>query len=278
MADKLVFNNSLIMPQIIEPGTHNIVLTTKEGKTVTKSLTFSKSEEQVQKEAEQAEELSKLREEELAKKSAETQEQLNKQINEESEKAAEVEETRSVVENSAGASKQTEGGSLFKGYFLYGMISVSALLILALAYVFGIKKLFTSKPKPVNEEKLAGVVTPPDFENVKSPVLEPASTPLEEAPLSNKNREQAQTKSLDLPQKSEEELGFRASKPSKRDNVPKTSSLERDISSLVEYFVSLIKENYDKDQMVKIALNAGWKQEEIKEALKEAKLRLNGAK
>lgn len=253
VADQLNAGNSALTPQIIEPGMHNIVLTTKEGKTVTKSLNFAKSEEQVQQETNQTEELTNLRRKELANESTQNQEQLNKDVLEELKKMNETEETKSQVQKGTQVSEQKTEGSFFKKYYSYGAIVFISLLILAVIYLFLIKKFLFKKTVPENFEKPQQTM-PEDKKEQEEQIL---------FTLQQGIQKTGEGYSYRKPETVEEQ------KPLER----KRPLLTRDISSLIDCFVNLIKEGYSQEQIIQSALSAGWEKEEIEEALKEAETR-----
>lgn len=276
VVNQLNAGGSALTPQIVEPGTHNVILTTKEGKTVAKSLNFAKTEEQAQQEVNQTEELSKLREEELENRSAQTQERLDEEILKELENINKTEEVRSQVEKQTQMSKPKTEGSFLKKYYLYGITAFAVILILVLAYLFLIKKFLLKKNEPEPKEKLAGTVTPPTFEPAKEPILKNfekhPETPVEER---NEPEKQIRPVSQQAIQKPEEEPGCRTHKTVEEQKPleRKRPLLTRDVSSLVDYFINLIGDGYSQEQMISMALSVGWKKEEIEEALREAEIR-----
>ncbi len=135
VTESLKPNNSALIPQIIDPGVHDIVLTTKEGVTVKKSLYFLKNEDQLAAEVENSERLWKLRQEKLGKLAQETNEELDKLIKEEKEKKEEVEDVRAQVEG-AGKEPVPEKTRLTK----YLLISLGILALIIVLFIFWFKR------------------------------------------------------------------------------------------------------------------------------------------
>lgn len=135
VAESLKPDNSALIPQIIDPGVHDIVLTTKEGVTVKKSLYFLKNEYQLAAEVENSERLWKLRQEKLGKLAQETKAELDKLIKEEEAKKAEVEALKAQVE---GAKKEPvlEKTRLTE----YLLISLGILVLIIVLFIFWFKR------------------------------------------------------------------------------------------------------------------------------------------
>lgn len=250
VANQLNVGSSALTPQIIEPGMHEIVLTTKEGKTVTKSLNFAKTEEQVQQETNQTTEMIELKKEELENESIQAQEQLNKEILKELEKKNETEEIKSQMQKETQTSEQKTEGSFLKKYYLYGVMIFISFLILAVVCLFLIKKFLLKKTAPKNFEKPSLIIS----EDKKEQEKQTSFTP-------QQGVQQVEEGYSPMKPKIAEEQ-----KPLER----KSPLLTRDISGLVDYFDKLIKKGYSQEQIVQAALSVGWKKEEIEEALKEA--------
>lgn len=131
VVDLLTSENCVSIPQIIETGTHKFTLTSKEGETLTKELTFSKTEEQLIEEKERIDRLRTLRKEELAKIAQKTQKKIEKKLSGELEKKEEVEDIRSQIDKK----DKIEESPSKKKYLLLLLIPLIVLLAVFINYM-----------------------------------------------------------------------------------------------------------------------------------------------
>lgn len=124
VVDYLAPDNCASIPQIIEPGNYEATLTTKEGKTIIKTLTFSKTKEELETEKERSERLRKIRKEELEKLAQKTQEKIEGEISDEEE---------------------VKGISLKKIYLVF--VSIGIVIALIVIFVYYRRKKVELPPK-----------------------------------------------------------------------------------------------------------------------------------
>lgn len=141
VVESLKSNNSALISQIIDPGIHNIVLTTKEGVSVKKSLNFLKNKDQLSAEVENSERLWRLRQEELGKLAQETKEGLDKLVEEEKEKKEEAEKVKAQVD---GVRKEPEPKKTRLTEYLLIILGVLALIIILFIFWFKRKRIDVS--------------------------------------------------------------------------------------------------------------------------------------
>lgn len=147
VVNQLAPGNSALLPRTIEPGQHSFVLKTKEGASVEKTLEFSKTEDQVIAEVENAEKLLAQRQEELEKKSKEAQESLDELIKEEAKKKEEAEK---AIASMSG--EQPERAYTTKDLII-GLSVLTLLIIITLAiFRFKKKEFETEKIKEQNKK------------------------------------------------------------------------------------------------------------------------------